>query len=169
MKMLLSSAHHPQHDRQTEILNRHLTTMICSYISDDLTDWAAWLHILEFAYNNSIHSSTGASLNFLTYSFQPKMPLDFLLPDETQESRGHTYSLNPAARNFLQSLAMHRDSAKQSMAKSQDEQACQFNKGRRPVLDFKQGDRVLVNPHSLDWVDVKGTGMKLKQRWIGPF
>ena len=35
--------------------------------------------------------------------------------------------------------------------------------------DFKQGDKVLVNPHFLDWVDSKGMGMKLKQRWIGPF
>jgi len=28
---------------------------------------------------------------------------------------------------------------------------------------------MLVNPHTLDWVDSKGMGMKLKQRWIGPF
>jgi len=79
-KMSLSSAHHPQHDGQTEILNKHLVTMIRAYISDDLADWATWLHILEFAYNNAIHSSTGASPNFLTYGFQLKTPLDFLLP-----------------------------------------------------------------------------------------
>ena len=168
-KMSLSSAHHPQHDGQMEILNRHLVTMIHAYISDDLTDWAAWLHILEFMYNNTIHSSTGASPNFLTYGFQPKTPLDFLLPKETQESKGFTYSLQPSARSFLETLAMHRDSACQSIAKAQDEQGLQFNKGRRPVPDFKQGDRILVNPHSLDWVDLKGVSAKLKQRWIGPF
>ena len=44
-KMSLSSAHHPQHDGQTEILNKHLVTMIQAYISEDLADWAAWLHI----------------------------------------------------------------------------------------------------------------------------
>ena len=168
-KMSLSSAHHPQHDGQTEILNRHLTTMIRAYISDDLSDWSAWLHILEFAYNNTNHSSTGASPNFLTYGFQPKTPLDFLLPTETQESKGHSYSLNPAAKGFLESLAMHRDSAKRSIAKAQDEQSLQYNKGRKPVPEFKQGDKVLVNPHTLDWIDSKGAGAKLKQRWIGPF
>ena len=167
--MSLSSAHHPQHDGQTEILNRHLTTMLRAYVSEDLKDWSAWLHILEFAYNNAIHSSTGASPNFLAYGFQPKTPLDFLLPKETAESKGHTYSLNPAARSFLSAIAMHRDSARRAIAKAQDEQSLQFNKGRRPVPDFKQGDRVLVNPHSLDWVDSKGAGAKLKQRWIGPF
>ena len=168
-KMSLSSAHHPQHDGQTEILNRHLTTMLRAYISDDLSDWSAWLHILEFAYNNTLHSSTGASPNFLTYSFQPKTPLDFLLPAETQEGKDHSYSLNPAAKGFLETLAMHRDSAKRSIAKAQDEQSLQYNKGRRAVPEFKQGDRVLVNPHTLDWIDSKGTGAKLKQRWIGPF
>ena len=64
---------------------------------------------------------------------------------------------------------MHRDSAKRSIAKAQDEQSLQYNKGRKPVPEFKQGDKVLVNPHTLDWIDSKGAGAKLKQRWIGPF
>ena len=86
MKMALSSAHHPQHDGQTEILNRLLTTMLRAYISDNLSDWSAWLHILEFAYNNSTHSSTGTSPNFLVYGFHLKTPLDFLLPNDALAS-----------------------------------------------------------------------------------
>ncbi len=31
------------------------------------------------------------------------------------------------------------------------------------------GSRVLVNPHSLEWVESKGEGAKIVQRWIGPF
>lgn len=34
---------------------------------------------------------------------------------------------------------------------------------------FKAGSRVLVNPHSLEWVESKRKGVKLVQRWIGPF
>ena len=33
---------------------------------------------------------------------------------------------------------------------------------------FKAGDRVLVNPHTLEWIEGAGKP-KLKQRWIGPF
>ena len=168
-KMALSSAHHPQHDGQTEILNKLLATMLRAYVSDDLSDWSAWLHILEFAYNNSTHSSTGTSPNFLVYGFQPRTPLDFLLPESVREANGPSYSLSPDSKNFLETLDMHRSSARRAIAKAQDEQAQQFNKGRRAVPDFKKGDRVLVNPHSLDWVDMKGSGRKLKQRWIGPF
>ena len=128
-KMSLSSAHHPQHDGQTEILNKYLATMMRAYISDDLDDWAAWLHILEFAYNNAVHSSMGVSPNFLTYGFQPKTPLDFLLPAKLQDNGGASYSLLPEARNFLATLGMHRDSARRAIAKVQDDQAKQFSKG----------------------------------------
>jgi hypothetical protein len=31
------------------------------------------------------------------------------------------------------------------------------------------GSKVLINPHSLEWIESKGEGAKLVQRWIGPF
>jgi len=31
------------------------------------------------------------------------------------------------------------------------------------------GDKVLVNPHSLEWIESKGKGAKLTACWIGPF
>ena len=31
------------------------------------------------------------------------------------------------------------------------------------------GDKVLVNPHSLEWAEAKGEGAKLTTQWIGPF
>ena len=64
---------------------------------------------------------------------------------------------------------MKRDAARDAIAKAQDEQAREYNKGRRPTPDFKTGDKVLVNPHSLQWIESKGKGRKLHQRWIGPF
>lgn len=165
-KMSLSSSHHPQHDGQTEIVNKQLVTMLRAYINDDLDDWALWLHILEFAYNNSQHSSTGTTPFFLLYGFHPRTPIDFLKPSDND---GMNYSLSPEAVNFLETLAMHRDSARRSIAAAQDRQANQYNKSRRAVPEFKKGSLVLVDPHSLEWVDAKGAGAKLKQRWIGPF
>jgi len=165
-KMSLSSSHHPQHDGQTEIVNRQLVTMLWAYVNDDLLDWAAWLHILEFAYNNTIHSSIRTTPFFLLYGFHPRTPLDFLRLANVEAT---TYSLSPEASSFLETLAMHRDSARQAIAVAQYKQAVQYNKNRHEVPEFTKGMKVLVNPHSLEWVDVKGVGMKLKQRWIGPF
>jgi len=58
---------------------------------------------------------------------------------------------------------MHRDSARAAIAKVQDQQARSFNKGRKPIPHLKKGDRVLVNPHALEWVESKGEGKKLAQ------
>ena len=165
-KMSLSSSHHPQHDGQTEIVNKQLATMLRAYVNDDLSDWSAWLHILEFAYNNAVHGSTGTTPFFLLYGFHPRTPLDFLKSGKADAS---SYSLSPEAVTFLETLAMHRDSARRAIAVAQDKQAAQYNKSRRPVPELRKGSRVLVNPHSLEWVDSKGAGAKLKQRWIGPF
>ncbi|KAI4294377.1 hypothetical protein K525DRAFT_180988, partial [Schizophyllum commune Loenen D] len=62
-----------------------------------------------------------------------------------------------------------REAARDAIAKAQEEQAKQYNKGRRAVPELRTGDKVLVNPHTLKWIESKGKGRKLKQRWIGPF
>lgn len=162
--MLMSSSHHPQHDGQTEILNRHLATLLRAYIGKDKTSWAEWLHVVEFAYNSSLHSSTGYTPFYLLRGFEPRAPSDFLLlSQQGKDERSHD------AKEFTDNLKMHRDDARLALAKAQDEQTKYFNKGRRPVPNLKPGSRALVNPHSLEWVESKGGGKKLTERWIGPF
>ena len=166
-RMSLSSSHHPQHDGQTEVVNKLLTTMIRAFVEGKRDQWSNWLHLLEFAYNSAIHSSTGTTPFHLLLGFHPRTPLDFIGTKRADEVMSR--SLNPEAATFLESLAMHRDSARAAIAKVQDQQARSFNKGRKPIPHLKKGDRVLVNPHALEWVESKGEGKKLAQRWIGPF
>ena len=40
-RMSLSSSHHPQHDGQTEIVNKQLATMLRAYVNDNLSDWSS--------------------------------------------------------------------------------------------------------------------------------
>ncbi|EMD30797.1 hypothetical protein CERSUDRAFT_40861, partial [Gelatoporia subvermispora B] len=58
--------------------------------------------------------------------------------------------------------------AQDPLASAQETYTCHYNKGKRNV-SFQVGDKVLVNPHSLELVDVKGTRRKLVQRMIGLF
>ena len=166
-KMSLSSSHHPQHDGQTEVVNKLLTVMLRAFVEGKRDQWSIWLHLMEFAYNSAIHSSTGTTPFHLLLGFHPRTPLDFIGTKRSDEVM--TRSLSPEAVSFVENLAMHRDSARAAIAKAQDQQAKSFNKGRRPVPHLKKGDRVLVNPHALEWVESKGEGKKLAQRWIGPF
>ena len=163
-KMSLSSSHHPQHDGQTEIVNRFLEVMLRAFVSNNKETWALWLPLLEWAYNASVHRSTGATPNFLMFGFEPRSPLDFLLPKEI----GRNEIKRSNSEDWLVKLQMFRDSARQAIAHAQHHQARSYNKGRK-ALDLLVGDKVLVNPHSLEWVESRGEGAKLTPRWIGPF
>jgi hypothetical protein len=52
--------------------------------------------------------------------------------------------------------------------RAQSKQAAAYKKYRR-TEEFEEGNEVLMNPHSLKLIDVKGMGRKLVQRCIGPF
>ncbi|RDB29278.1 hypothetical protein Hypma_014871 [Hypsizygus marmoreus] len=166
-KMSLSSSHHPQHDGQTEIVNKQIETMLRAYIGNDKSSWSAWIHVLEYAYNSAIHSSTGMTPFFLLHGFEPRKPLDFITTPNTK-ANGNLPD-HPEAKDFLLSLETHRESARQAIAKAQERQVRTYNKGRKPARQFAIGSQVLVNPHTLEWTESKGDGSKLVQRWIGPF
>jgi hypothetical protein len=167
-RMALSSSHHPQHDGQTEIVNKQLEVMLRAYTTGARETWAEWLHLLEFAYNSNSHASTGCAPYFLLYGFLPLAPSDFLQGGE-RRGRESFSTVEGEASKFLTNLQMHREEARRAIARAQHDQAAQYNKGRRPVPILKKGGRVLINPHTLEWMESTGSGAKLSQRWIGPF
>ena len=57
----LSLSYHPQTDGQTEWLNQSLEQYLRCLLSTLSSSWSEVLSIAEFAYNNSVHSSTGFS------------------------------------------------------------------------------------------------------------
>lgn len=165
-KMLFSSSRHPQTDGQTEIVNKLLEKMLRAYVNSDKSDWPRWLHLLEFAYNSTPHASTGEIPFQLLLGFRPKTLSDFL-PISTEGNGGPR--VKRTTKDFLEEMAMHRDLARQAIAEALHMQAKQYNKKRREVPTIGNGDKVLINPHSLEWLESKGEGAKLGPRWIGPF
>ena len=55
--MKLSTAFHPQIDVQSEHTIQTLEDMLRAYVIDFKGNWDKHLRLLEFAYNNSFHSS----------------------------------------------------------------------------------------------------------------
>jgi hypothetical protein len=124
---------------------------------------AQWLDVLQFTYNNATHSSHKDTPARLLLGYKPHSPLDFLSENGQSVTEG-----NPNLHEHLCKLEAHREAARDAIRRSTDQQAYQFDKGRQ-APKFKIGDEVLINPHSLELVDIKGCSRKLMQRRIGPF
>ncbi|SJL16407.1 uncharacterized protein ARMOST_19931 [Armillaria ostoyae] len=57
IKQNTSMAFHPQTDGQTECVNQEVEKYLRIFIDHQQTDWADWLPLAEFAYNNCAHST----------------------------------------------------------------------------------------------------------------
>ena len=133
-----------------EVMNQQLETMLRAYIKADQLDWPDWLDVLQFTYNNATHSSHKTIPTQLLLGYKPRTPLDFLAEGGLAVADG-----SPEWQSQLRNLTARREAARDMLKRSSDKQAYQFDKGRRPPK-FNIGDEVLINPHSLELVDVKG-------------
>ena len=167
--LAVSSAHHPQTDGQTEIMNATLEQMLRAYCSSVKDEWAKWLVILVHTYNASVHSTTSYSPAFLLLGYQPKGMSQVLELEGEGGVWPRDASTSPLADDWIRGIESLRQAARDAIARAQESQSRAYNKRRRAPEEINVGDRVLVNPHSLELVESKGTGRKLIQRRIGPF
>jgi len=159
LSVLLSTLHHPQHNRQTEQQNQTLEIALRAYVAGSKATWAKWLPALAFVYNSTPSSSTGYSPFFLLYGFKPHSLANYVHGD----SRSIAWPLtNQSAQGFIQELEVHHALARDSLACTLSRQAWAYDQKCCPK-EYEVGDEVLMNPHSLGLVDVRGSGCKLLQ------
>ena len=58
IKLVATTAYHPQGDGQTERINQELEQFLHLFINQRKDDWDDLLPYAEFQYNNHIHSTT---------------------------------------------------------------------------------------------------------------
>jgi transposase InsO family protein len=87
MCLALSASYRPQTDGSTERFNRTLLTMLqtCCRKSPETRD--KHLPSLLYAYNNTVHSSTGYTPHFLLFGWQP---IDLRVPIAFQQHSDHS-------------------------------------------------------------------------------
>ena len=67
----LSTGYHPKTDRQTERANQEVEAylrLFANYLQDN---WSEWCAIMEFSYNNRVHSMTKQSPFFVDHGYHP--------------------------------------------------------------------------------------------------
>src|SRR5258707_328992 len=62
VKLTPSTSYHPQTDGQTERVNQEIEAYLWVFVSHRQDDWADWLPLAEFAYNNKVHTATHQTL-----------------------------------------------------------------------------------------------------------
>ena len=167
-KLSMSTSFHPQTDGQTERVNRTLEEMLRSYVGFHHDDWDKKLSLMELAYNNSKHSSTGFSPFYLNYGQHPYLPLDLAINNHTNNTNNNNNNNNnPAAIEKLQQLKKDWDQANINLQHAKQQQTHYANKSRRDI-SFQLGDKVMLSTEHLNLKELKQT-RKLLPKFIGPY
>ena len=128
-------------------INQYLRT----YVSDRQNDWANWIKIAQFVWNNMVSEVTTDSPFGITRSYSPCMGIE---PAET---------VAPVAKDFaviFNKVVKASEKAKLSMK-------LQADKCRNPALDYKVGQQVWLSTDNLRMLN--HASKKLTEKWIGPY
>ena len=155
-KLNFSTAHHPQTDGQTERTHRTIEQILRAYVHPLHDDWATWLPLAEFAYNNQIHSSTGTSPFYASYGFHPHTPASFIFDPTPSDD----------AQHYLDRLRDVQSTVQRELDLAKAQQAAQFDRHHRP-LSFKVGDLVRLSSEYITLYDQPSS--KFRDRFLGPF
>ena len=125
-KLNYSSAYHPQTDGQSEILNSIVLDLLKSYVGEVAqgNQWEQYLPLVEYAYNNAVHNSTGKAPFEITEG-RPKLPI-ILKPHDTIF----------AADEYVRDISVAFENLKEAISHAQDKHKRAADKHRRS-LAFK--------------------------------
>jgi hypothetical protein len=157
-KLRFSTAYHPQTDGQSERTIQTLEDMLRACVLDFGGNWARYLPLIEFAYNNSYQASIGMAPYEALYGRKCRSPLYW---DELGERR----IIGPdIVQDTIDKVAIIR----QRLSTAQDRQKS-YADIRRRNLEFAEGDKVFLRVAPMKGVNRFGKKGKLNPRYIGPF
>jgi RNase H-like domain found in reverse transcriptase/Integrase zinc binding domain/Integrase core domain/Chromo (CHRromatin Organisation MOdifier) domain len=167
IKQVLSTPFHPQTDGQSEVANKSIETMLRAYVDGRQSDWQQYLSLMEYAYNDSVHTGTGFTPFFLEYGVDPLTPLALInkagLKQQTEGAQGKIHAAVYTCTKIQQSLG----EAKLAIQKAQSKQQKAID-SRHSTVTFKQGDQVMLATRHL-YLPWAGKSRKLRHPWVGPF
>ena len=131
MKLLMSTAEHPQTDGQAEAAVKIIQKLLKPFVFQG-QDWEELLPSLEFAYNDTTQSSTGQTPFYLNYGHHP-----------TGVTR-HEPVDNPHAEDQVQYLLRLQEAARDAINDAQQVQRRSADKKRMAAALIKEGDWVLL-------------------------
>jgi len=157
-RLKFSTAFHPQTDGQSERTIQTLEDMLRACTLDWAGHWDEHLPLIEFAYNNSYHSSIGMAPYEALYGRPCRSPVCW-------SDVGERQLVGP---EIVQMYAEKVDVIRQRLATAQSRQKSYADRRRRE-LRFEVGDHVFLKISPSRGVMRFGKKGKLSPRYVGPF
>jgi hypothetical protein len=143
---------HPQCNAQVEVVNKTIKKYLSTMTTDAL-DWKPLVKTLAFAYNTTIHGTTGYSPAHILFGYQPRYSTKDSLPDN------HNHQTD----NLLRHLFLNRNIAtKNALAKT--DQYKQRHDAQTAETIIKPGQFVFLDKRLF-----LNTNEKIDDKWEGPY
>ena len=150
-----STAYHPQSDGQTERCNQEVEQYLRLFCNHRQDDWAEWLSMAEFSYNNRIQASTRQTPFMLNSGKHPRLGTEPIRDTKVD-----------AVDDFVKRMLEARKEAEAALHQAAEDMARFYDQHRGTAVTYKEGDQVW-----LDGKDLKTDrpSKKLEDKRYGPF
>ncbi|KAJ8396768.1 hypothetical protein AAFF_G00013670 [Aldrovandia affinis] len=136
-----TTAYHPMGNGGTERFNRTLGNMLRTLPLRAKQEWPQQIQMLIFAYNATIHETTGYAPFHLMFGRIPRLPVDVMFKSVLHDPVVADFS--SYSKTLLTYLSEAARIAQQRSTKEQEPQARQYDKKVKGV-SLQVGDRVLL-------------------------
>ena len=149
IKRKMSTAFHPQTDGQTQRLNCEINIYLHIYVSNRQHNWAKWIKIAQFVWNNTVLSVMTDSSFGITQSYSPRLGTE---PVDVS---------SPVTKDFM--AIFNKVIAASEKAKITMKSQADKNRSIAPI--YKIGDQVWLSTNNLCMLN--RASKKLMEKWIG--
>ena len=153
-----STAFHPQTDGQSERTIQTLEDMLRLCVMDFKGSWDHFLPLIEFAYNNSYHSTIGMAPYEALYGRKCRSPVCWVEPGEKQLEGPDLI------RETMEKVPIIQQRIKTAFSRQKS-----YADPKRKDVQFSVGDHVFLKISPMKGVMRFGKKGKLSPRYIGPF
>ena len=157
IKKTRTTAYDPQCDGLVERQNRTLQNILSSFVSEHSVDWDQWIDQAVFAYNTSVHESTGMSPYEMLFGRPARMPIEVELGVPLRNPS----SQSDYSQSLRKALSYSNQLAQRNLALARSKQASNYsNKSKKDWKPFETGQTVWL------W---RPKHWEFGRKWTGPY
>ena len=126
------------------------------YVNYRQNNWAEWLAMAEFAFNNKVHVATKMLLFQINYGRELRMGFDIRKKEKNEKTE-----------EFVREMKERHKEARVALVRSQEEIKRQADRNKKEAQEYRVGDKVLISTKDFSAELMKRVIKKLTEKFIG--